>query len=90
MGTLGIPYAIKTGGLSSIIYIVVIAVITCHTGGLIIEAQYDESFEDYDEEKKKTERLKPRAGYASVGMYQYDNIMTTLALVCLLFELISH
>lgn len=68
MGTLGIPYAIKIGGLSSIIYIVVIAVITCHTGGLIIEAQYDESLDDCDEEKE-TDRLKPRAGYASVGMF---------------------
>ena len=69
MGTLGIPYAIKTGGMSSIIYIVVIAVITCHTGGLIIEAQYEKSFQDYDQEKKEAARLKSRAGYAAVGKF---------------------
>lgn len=66
MGTLGIPYAIKVGGLSSIIYIVVIASITCYTGGLIIEAQYDDvGLEDKDNEK--VERKKARHGYAHVG-----------------------
>ena len=65
MGTLGIPYAIKVGGLSSIIYIVIIAVVTCYTGGLIIEAQYDDGFDEDDKEGK--EKSKPRVGYAAVG-----------------------
>lgn len=63
MGTLGIPYAIKVGGLMSIIYIVIIAVITCYTGGLLIEAQYD----DVETDDASVKKDKTRCGYAAVG-----------------------
>ena len=86
MGTLGIPYAIKVGGLSSIIYIVVIALVTCYTSGLIIEAQYDER-SDVSKEPEETQRVKSRHGYAAVGMYikhmvqKYPNTLTTAVLL---------
>ena len=69
MGTLGIPYAIKVGGLSSILYIVVIAILTCYTSGLIIEAQYDEIPESGDSDEE-VQRLKSRSGYAAIGKCQ--------------------
>ena len=63
MGTLGIPYAIKVGGLASIIHIVAIAVVTCYTSGLIIEAQYDEIADDCEDDRP----MKTRTGYAAIG-----------------------
>ena len=66
MGTLGIPYAIKVGGLASIVHIVAIAIITCYTSGLIIEAQYDQDSNDCED----TRPMKTRTGYAAIGTYQ--------------------
>ena len=68
MGTLGIPYAIKVGGMSSILYIVVVAIVTCYTSGLIIQSQYDDVASDADG-GAGLRRIKSRAGFAAIGRY---------------------
>ena len=67
MGTLGIPYAIKVGGLFCIIFIIIIAIITNYTGGLIIDAQYTNDPDEDEEENMENRGKKCRDGYAAIG-----------------------
>eukprot|EP00794_Sanderia_malayensis_P008748 gene8748-9684_t len=83
MGTLGIPYAIKVGGLFCIVIIVLVAMVTNYTGGLIVNAQYEDDNEEEESENGDVEenkdllkknknndeetKVKKRNGYAAVG-----------------------
>ena len=70
-GTLGIPYAISQGGYASVFAMVFVALLTNYTGKLVVDCLYA---------KQRGVKVRVRQGYADLGKYNSNCVVTMAAL----------